>query len=541
MEVTDSENRTEGWDATDELKVRGADSMKTIIDSAEPFEVENPEESETGEWPGLVSIDTPLLPRLNPYLLPGWAGEYVSALSASTETPPELAAFMVLATCSTAAARRLRVQLKSGHVEPCNLWLVVALPPGNRKSAVQAAATEPLVDWESEHVAGLQGDILRISSERETLVARARELRQKSVKNNDRVAAEQEAREAADIEAHLPDVPRMPQLWTSDATPERMGTLLAHNDERMAWLSSEGGVFDMLQGRYTNGISNLDLMLKSWSGDAERVDRKSRPTVYLKNPLLTIGLTPQPEVLRGLATKSGFLGRGLVARFAYLLPPSPLGYRTLDAPPIPDCARHDYSSGVRAMLEWEPVYDERGEAMTRLLQLSGSAHAEWLDFAHHIESGMKPGGDFEHITDWAGKVPGVAVRMAGVLHGIEHAHGAPWEAEISTRTMADALEIIEVIAHHSKAVMDWMGADQSVEAASRVWRWVVQGHRDQFTVHEAHQALKGTFSRVKGVREALAILEERGYARIDDQQSGKPGRPPSPTVRVRPDIVETWR
>ena len=339
----------------------------------------------------------------------------------------------------------------------------------------------------------------------------------------------------------MPEVPRAPQLWTSDSTTERMGTLLANNEERMAWLSSEGGMFELLQGRYSNGIPNLDLMLKAWSGDAERVDRGSRPPVYLGNPLLTIGLSPQPEVLRGLAAKPGFRGRGLIARFLYLLPPSPLGYRTLDAAPMSDAVSAAYSSGVLTMLDWDLIYDQQGEGLSHELRLSRAAHADWLEFAKFIESGMKPGGDFEHMTDWGGKAPGVAIRIAGVLHAIKYAHEVPWAAEISIETMADALEILAVVTWHSKAAMDWMGADETVAAASRVWQWVVHGRRELFTVRNAHQALKGTFQRVKPLREALGVLEERGYIRIDEPDRGRPGRPPSPTVTVRPDIVETWR
>jgi len=50
----------------------------------------------------------------------------------------------------------------------------------------------------------------------------------------------------------------------------------------MAWLSSEGGVFDLLQGRYSKDIPNLELALKAHSGDAERVNRGSRPPVFLE-------------------------------------------------------------------------------------------------------------------------------------------------------------------------------------------------------------------------------------------------------------------
>ena len=120
------------------------------------------------DWPALVPLDAPNLPRLDLAHLPGWAGDYARALAADTETPPELAAGMILVTCATAAARRLRVMVKPGYFEPCNLWAVVALPPGNRKSAVQSAATAPLVAWERDQSEIMEPEIKRITSERKT-------------------------------------------------------------------------------------------------------------------------------------------------------------------------------------------------------------------------------------------------------------------------------------------------------------------------------------------------------------------------------------
>ncbi|MEJ1382026.1 MAG: YfjI family protein [Candidatus Sedimenticola sp. (ex Thyasira tokunagai)] len=493
------------------------------------------------EWPELVPLDAPNLPRLDLANLPGWAGDYASAWSATTETPPELAAGMVLVTCATAAARRLRVMVKPGYSEPCNLWAVVALPPGNRKSAVQSAATLPLVAWERDQAAIMEAEIKRINSERKTMETRAKEKRNKAAKEKDTNKAEVFAREAADLEAELPGIPMQPQIWTSDATPERLGSLLAEQGECMAWLSSEGGVFDLLQGRYSNGIPNLDLVLKAHSGDAERVDRGSRPPVFLRNPRLSIGLSPQPDVLRGLAAKPGFRGRGLLGRFLYLLPPSPLGYRTLKSVPVPEDVRDAYTAGIRAMLDWKPATDEHGDEQPHPLHLSDEAFSEHHAFAQTIEMQMRPGGDMEHFTDWAGKAPGAAARLAGVLHGIKHAHGKPWEAVITVETMIDALKTIAVITRHSMAALDMMGADPTIAAARHVWNWVERGRLPSFTMREAFNALRGTFPRVQNIRDALEALEERGYVEVMEPPREGPGRPPSPTVRVRQEIREGWR
>jgi len=50
---------------------------------------------------------------------------------------------------------------------------------------------------------------------------------------------------------------------------------MADNDEKMSVLSDEGGIFDILAGRYNGGIPNLDLFLQSHSGSSVRVDRGS--------------------------------------------------------------------------------------------------------------------------------------------------------------------------------------------------------------------------------------------------------------------------
>ena len=493
------------------------------------------------DWPELVPLDVPNLPRLDLSHLPDWAGDYARAIAADTETPPELAAGMVLVVCATVAARYLRVMVKPGYFEPCNLWIVVALPPGNRKSAVQSAATAPLLAWERDQTTIVEPEIKRIASERKTLEARAKEKRNKAAKEKDNDKAAVLAQEAADIEAELPEIPREPQIWTSDATPERLGALLAEHGECMAWLSSEGGVFDLLQGRYSNGIPNLDLILKTHSGDAERVDRGSRPPVFLKSPRLSIGLSPQPDVLRGLAAKPGFRGRGLLGRFLYLLPPSPLGFRPLESNPVPERVREAYAAGLHAMLDWEPDIDECGEEQPHLLRLSHEAYTEWHEFQRAIETQMQPGRELEHFTDWAGKAPGAAARLAGVLHGIQHAHGTPWATDISTETMTDALEIMAVISRHSLAALDMMGADPSIAAARVVWDWIKRGRQDRFTVREAFNALRGTFPRVAMLREALEALEERGYLEVIEPPRDGPGRPPSPMVRVRSEIARAWR
>lgn len=516
------------------LKLARAEARAAVEVPPEPPAADEP-------WPALVTLDVPKLPRLSAKALPGWAGAFTAALAAETETPPELAAGLVLATVATAGALHYSVRVGADYFEPVNLWLAVALPPGNRKSAVQKKAARPLLDWERDRAETMGDEIRRAESEVATLMARAKEFRAKAARATDDAEARDLAHRAADIEATMPDVPRVPMLWTSDVTPERLGVLLADHRERMAWLSSEGGVFDMLAGRYSGGIPNLDLVLKAHSGDAERVSRNGRPDVFLRHPLLTVGLSPQPELLRGLASRPGFRGRGLLGRFLFLLPPSPLGFRSLASAPMPEGIATAYAAGVRAILDTPPDLGPEGTPRPRVLRLSPAAYDEWFAFARHIETTMRPGGEFEGATDWAGKCPGAAARLAGVLHLIQHAHAEPWAVEVSPETMGGALDIMAVVAKHSRHALDLMGTDETVAGARALWAWIERTRAAGATLAEAHQVLRGAFPRAADVRQAAEVLQERGYLLIDEPEpSNRRGRRPSPRLIVRPDIAGGW-
>ena len=162
-DFTGAKKTEKDTDINDMKRLLGIDAVKALIATAT--------EPAPNSWPSLVSLDAPELPRLSANLLPGWAGDFAAAIAADTETPEELAVALVLAACATATARHLRVMIKFGYFEPTNLWMAVALPPGNRKSSVQKAACAPLLDWERKTAAEMAADIKRIAGAVPVLVA----------------------------------------------------------------------------------------------------------------------------------------------------------------------------------------------------------------------------------------------------------------------------------------------------------------------------------------------------------------------------------
>ena len=58
------------------------------------------------------------------------------------------------------------------------------------------------------------------------------------------------------------------RLIVDDVSPERLATLLRDHGGRIAVLSAEGDIFDVMAGRYSKGgVPNLGVFLKGHAGD----------------------------------------------------------------------------------------------------------------------------------------------------------------------------------------------------------------------------------------------------------------------------------
>ncbi len=505
-----------------------AEFQKVIKEYSEPVPDEwkaTTEPANVNDWQSPINLESAKLPLWPDNVFPESIQNFVTALSTSTETPPELSAMMVLAAISACAQGKYRVRVKPDYFEPVNIWTCAALPPGSRKTAVQMAATAPLAAWEKLQREKLEPEIKEAQANDATIREQVNYLRKKASKAKG-AEFDQLKKEIASIEAALPEIPKATQIWAQDVTPENLGTIMADNDERMAILSDEAGIFDILGGRYSGGIPNLDLFLQGHTASPVRVNRGSRSPVFMQSPNLTMGLSPQPDVLRGLTEKPSFRGRGLLGRFLYVLPPSNLGYRTLDASPMFPDYRARYDGILTAILNQEMASDDQGESCPHILKITDDALQAWQTFAHEIEAGMREGGTYAHLTDWAGKLPGAVIRIAALLHIARHALVNPWEKDISVDDMAAALRMAEVLGTHALVVFDLMGADPALDGSRMVLRWIEREGKQEFTFRDCHYAHKTRYKRAADLEPAIDVLIERHFIRprVMKPTKGRPSR-----------------
>ncbi len=522
-----------GSDFNDLHQAEGVETVKSQVEAAQPSEAEP---ATKPDWLEPIPFETHTAPPLPVDSLPAWARDFVSAAAEQIQVASCLVLANVLGAVSACAARRFRVQVHEGYMEPVNLYLLVPAPPAERKSAAQAACLAPLFQWERDRAESMRDDIRAAASRRKSQEAIIAGLRGKlaKAKAEDRIAIMAEVEK---LELELEEVPRSPRLVADDVTAEALAALMAANGERLAVMSAEGGLFDTLGGRYQNGLPNLDLILKAHPGEPVRVDRKSGQPVIMQAPALTICISPQPDVLASLPSKPGFRGRGLLARFAYVLPESLLGRRKPQGQPVPEHVSRAYAAALHKLLGLDP--GPEGEPLEHHLRLAPAAHIAWGEFSRAIEVELVDGGRFETVRDWAGKLPGLAARLAGLLHVMKHLAEAPSHT-VSEQTMEAALSLAGAMVGHALAAFGLMGADPDQEAAKKVLAWIKREGVERFTARDAHRAVRGSYPKAEQVRRGLDILEERAFVWPEAAPDKRgPGRAPSPTYVVNPKLWET--
>lgn len=482
-------------------------------------------------WPEPIPFAHPAPDPIPTQCLPEWLGEMARATAENTETPFDLAALLAVAVGSACIAGKAVVSPEPGYIEPVNVFTCPAMESGNRKTAVFTKLLAPFVEWERDRIQQIEPVRQRLASERRTLEARIERLRKRAASAKDSTGLVQEIQQ---LEASLPAIPPIPRLYVDDCTPERLASLMSEQGGRIGVFSDEGGVFELLAGRYSKGVPNLDLWLKGHSVSPVRVDRADtrRPAILLDRPHLTVGISPQPDVLESLRDKPGFRGRGLLARFLYGLPRSPLGYRTLEPRAVPSDVEHRYRHGVHRLLDFAPKDVIH-------LRLSAGAYSEWKEFQRAIEIQFRDGGDLQGLRDWGSKLPGATLRLAGVFHAVEQIGRVSFGAEIPEPTIVCALEFATCLISHAQAVFALMERDPNIEHAVKLVSWMMRQGQPWFTVRDCFRAHQGRFKRVDALYPVLGLLEQHGYIRRAAQESSG-GRKPSDLCEVNPALlVET--
>jgi len=462
------------------------------------------------DWKAPVLFDGPGVEHIKAEMLPSWLGGYAGAISQSKQTPEGLAVMLGLSIVAASVQKKFVVAPygDDDYTEQLSLWTVTVLKSGERKSAILNPMRNPLVVWEKEQAELLETQIQDTATAINIAQKRIDKLQKEAGNEPDPVKRQGLVSQISEIRASMPVQVKAPVLWTADVTPEALQDMLAEHDEKMALLSDEGNIFEIMAGLYNEGKINIDIFLQAYSGSPTKIMRKTRK-VDLDKPALTFGLAVQPVVIEtfGKGNKTEFKGKGALGRFLFCLPESMLGKRIAgDRTIVPADVKARYEAGIRQLLSVPKLLNDAGKEVPRMLVLDQDALGVWVQFDARVEGMLGPGGELESMDDWGGKLPGTALRIAGIMHLVEH---GPENLTIGADTLNRSIALCDILIGHAKAAYGLIGADEEVSDAKKIFLWMQRNGFEVFTKTACSRAFKS----MSDIDDALKALEERNILR----------------------------
>jgi hypothetical protein len=442
-------------------------------------------------------LETPIIPV---ELLPtGVYREFAKALSNSTETPTALAVMAIFGVISTCITKCYVVSPKDDWKESLNIYTLVALPPANNKSLILSRCTAPLIEWQKQEAERLQPEINRLISSQKTIEAIIAKKRKDSA-NAKIIDRSNILNEIHELEESLPKIRFLPELFSTDATPESLAKCAYEQGGRFAIISDEGGIMDVVAGLYTGNNSNIDILLKGIDGGELRINRQSSKMIL--KPYFTIMMTVQPVIIKNMCTRNVFKGKGLIERFLFVLPKSQLGYRQHNREAVPRELSQKYHQAIIELITRHSISEDLKPIVLRLDEL---ALKEWKDFQLSIEKELRDGGQLSTLRGWGGKISGMALRLAGLIHVASEPHSQV----ITSKTMDKALELAVLLMQHAIAAYGMMRTDEDIGNATYIFRWLLARKESQFTQSDLSYALRHQDISKERKNKAIQILIER--------------------------------
>ena len=276
--------------------------------------------------------------------LPKVLKEYLEAIVKSVQVYPEMIALPLLSVLSLCVQGKAVVNYPgNNHTEPLNIYTMTIAAPGERKSGSLKNLIKPIEKYQENYNKVHEIEIKEYQTEKAFL--ERQKLQAMSGKNASLNRAKEITKQICELEEK-----HELKLIVKDVTPEALAWELYLQNERIAILDDEGSVFDVLSGLYSNGQTNINIFLEAYDGSSYSILRRTKESITLYNPLLTMGLMVQPSHFEEAMNNNQFSGRGFIYRFLFSFPESKVGFQTFRSENIDSKLQQDYYNLIEHLL-----------------------------------------------------------------------------------------------------------------------------------------------------------------------------------------------
>lgn len=490
-------------------------------------------------WPVPKPLPTlPAVPTFPMAILPEVLAPWVEDLADRARYPADFAAVTAMCALGTVIGRKLGIRLKARDdwTEYGNLWGCLVGSPSSLKSPAMRDALAPLkrlqVAADTQHAEALAEHTLKVKAARLKAAGAEAAIKRKLAKNPEAPFTLDETDE--------PKPPKRPCFWTSDATVEKLGELLAENPNGLLVerdeLSSLLSDLDREEKAAARGF-----FLSGWSGkEGYRFDRIIRGTVAIPAFALSVlgGIQPGPLERYVRGARSGDRADGLLQRFQLIVWPDPQEFELVDR--WPD---QQLREGAHALFEMADNFkgdsigtrDTFGDAPPHI-HLDREAQglfAEWYpEFMRTRQARELSGEDAPAVAAHFGKYPGLLGKLALVLHVADE----PGCREVGARTLTKALAWIEYLEPHARRVYHALDAPDA-DTARLLLAKIRKGRQtvpDPFKARDIYRNGWHGLTDAKAVKAACELLADFDYLKAEAAEPEGPGRRPDPSYFINP-------
>jgi putative DNA primase/helicase len=462
---------------------------------------------------------------------------FAKEVSRSTETPIEFALISAFACLAACVQDKFVVRLSKDRKEPLVLQAIIFGRSGEGKSPVFNHIVRPILECERRKMPDYEKKLKEIQNFNKMLDAQIQRVSKPSAKKDQKNFNVEEAdKQIQKLENKRKPEPVSPRIIVQDITPEQISKKLKVQGGKIAIVDHEGGVFSTLAGRYSNGIPNIDVLLKGYDGSELMVTRADRdidiPAAYASTCIFI-----QPEVFLCTQNLQQFIHSGFLGRAIYANPKSKVGYRKFDTFEISQESQDNYRELINKFFELKkPDSNDPYE-----LGLAQDAKDIFRNFELELEPKRKSGEEYGNnaIGAWVEKSKRNAVRIAGIIQLVENFNSH----SISKETLLKAISLIRILTAHASCVFNHIGNDVRTADAIKLWEHITSDEKNyRFSCSEIRQKKKHD-SRLKqkdNFDKAILALEERGLiirvGKEEVKEKSLAGRPASEQYRVNSKI-----
>ena len=451
------------------------------------------------------------LPKGEPYPIEalGPLRAVVEAVHDKTQAPIAIAAQSALAVASLAVQGFANVNSLGGPV-PCSLYCLTIAQSGERKSGCDKLLMQAVRAHEADAAQEYKTDLAVYETEQKIWEAKHNRLIRDVAGGKGEKACD--ARAELDAMPLSPEPPLSPNKTATDPTFEGLVKLFAIGQPALGLFTDEAGGF--IGGHAMNSDNRLKTcagLSGLWDGTPMNRTRAGDGSNTFRGRRLAVHMMVQPVAARPLLADPVARGQGILARFLICEPESAIGSRTRrGSKPESDTAISDFGVMLRTLLETPPPLREesQNELDPPLLILIPAASDILLDYYEDTEGAQAPDGEFSQVRPYASKSAEQAVRIAGVLTLWKN----PQATEISSRTMADGIDLARYYLSEAKRLADAAVISEEISRAELLNIWLQEKWPDPYVLPgDIIQKGPNSLRESPKVKAAISILVRHGW------------------------------